>query len=109
MITPELMFGLGVVGIAIGFGLCRRARNTESGNDPWDHAGSLLQITGALVILLGCALMIPPHPNRIASPVVATQPLSAQMSGLHLRLPRPSAAVTLGGGEMDDLTDSQKP
>ena len=108
MITPELMFGLGVLVIAIGFGLCRRARDAESGNDAWDQAGSLLQIIGGLVILLGCALMIPRPSNAIAGPVVATQPLSAQRSGLHLRLPRSSAAVTLGG-ETQDLPDSQKP
>jgi hypothetical protein len=107
MITPELMFGLGVVGIAIGFGLCRRARDAESGNDAWDQAGSLLQIIGGLVILLGCALMIQPPPNAIASPVVVRQPLSSQKSGLHLRLPRPSAMVD-PGGETDDLPDWQK-
>ena len=106
MITPELMFGLGVLVIAIGFGFCRRARDTASG--AWDQAGSLLQIVGALVILLGCALMIPRPSNAIAGPVVATQPLSAQRSGLHHRLPRSSAAVTLGG-ETQDLPDSQKP
>ena len=108
MINPELMFGLGVVAIAIGFGICRRAQDAGWSSDVWDRAGSLLQIIGGFVILLGCALVIQPRPNRIASPVVVTQPVSSQRSGLHLRLPPPNATVDLGG-ETDDLPGSQKP
>jgi hypothetical protein len=76
-----LMVGFGVVATAIGFGVARRARDTEWRTDPWDVAGALLKILGAFTVLAGLALCIPPPRNLIADPTVATDRLSPQDRG----------------------------
>jgi len=81
MISPVLMVGVGAVAIAIGFGLARRARDTEWRTDPWDVAGALLKIVGAFTVLLGLSLFIPPPRNLIADPTGATHTLSPQDRG----------------------------
>ena len=81
MISPVLMVGVGVVAIAIGFGLATRAQDAEWRNDPWDMAGALLKIVGAFTVLIGLALFIPPHRNLMADPSGMTHTLSPQDRG----------------------------
>jgi hypothetical protein len=108
MINAVLTLGFGAVAIAIGFALCRRARDTEWPGDAWDRAGALLKISGAFVALLGFSLLIQPSGSLRTSPTVATHPLFSQRSGLQLELPRPRAAINIGG-ETHGLTESQRP
>jgi len=60
MIVALLTVGFGAVAIAIGFGLSRRAQDTEWRSDPWDLAGALLKMLGASVLLLGFAFLVRP-------------------------------------------------
>ncbi len=108
MINALLTVGFGAVAIAIGFGLSRRAQDTEWRSDAWDRAGALLKILGAFGVLLSFALLIRPSRNLMADPIVVTHTLPSQGSGLQLKLPRPRAAINLGG-EADGLRDSRKP
>ncbi len=108
MINALLTVGFGAVAIAIGFGLSRRAQDTEWRSDAWDRAGALLKILGAFGVLLSFALLIRPSQNLMADRIVVTHTVPTQGSGLQLKLPRPRAAINLGG-EADGLRDSRKP
>ena len=81
MSNALLMVGFGAVAIAIGFGLARRARDTEWRDDPWDVAGALLKIVGAFTVLIGLALLIPPPRNLMVDPKAVTHTLSPQDRG----------------------------
>ena len=92
MINAVLTVGFGAVAIAIGFGLSRRAQDTEWRSDAWDRAGALLKILGAFAVLHGVALLIRPSRSLMADRIVVTQKLSSQGSGLQLK---PSRLVGL--------------
>jgi len=103
-----LMVGSGVVATAIGFGVARRARDTEWRTDPWDVAGALLKILGAFTVLLGLALCIPPPRNLIADPTVATHTLSPQDRGYGPSSRNQAPRYSLGERPRG-LNDSPKP
>jgi len=85
MINAVLTVGFGAVAVAIGFGLSRRAQDTEWRSDAWDRAGALLKILGAFAVLHGVALSIRPSGNPMADRIVVTHSLSSQGSGLQLK------------------------
>ncbi len=106
MSNAILIVGSGAVATAIGFGLARRARDTEWRTDPWDVAGALLKILGAFTVLVGFALFIPPPRNLIADPTVATHTSSPKDRG-YSPSSHDRAVISLGG--TSGLQGSPKP
>jgi hypothetical protein len=103
MINALLTIGFGAIATAIGFGLSTRSRDPE-GNDAWDRAGALVKISGALVVLFGCALLIQPSRNPMPNTIVLSNTMSTG-SALHLRLPQPSVATNVSE-KLDALRDA---
>src|SRR5215813_11491047 len=60
MIVAVLTVVFGAVAIAIGFGLSRRAQDTEWRSDPWDQAGAMLKMLVSSGVLLGFAFLVRP-------------------------------------------------